>query len=611
MQNKYVILKSPVKIGSYERVASYAGSLTKGEEQILVTRDLKFFLTDGKGGYLEFKSINSGITVDETIQKLNDLNSSLSKNIEDLDTKTNNQIISLHDAVDALNLKFDGYVTTTEFNNLKAQVESNTTIATHTNRDTLDKFSEDTSGNPLFNGTKIVANMEAEIADLNNRSVIGSSLDYGLFRMSEDVTTSSVNEIIPFDTLLSGNIVITNNKIQLKANKKYILTGVLKNVLESDTTGYFNFNFYNDTLKSYIGTTGSSTGNNVIGQQTAKAYIVPTIDTEISLRPIDLTTSVITQFGHSYIEVQEVGRTTIIDPAEDAKKIQFEYGTFKLSLDPTLSENSIVPFDTIVSGNMTLTNNKVELKSGKSYKLETALRAGTLPSGSIIYRLYDYTNNIYINDFWGIIQKEDTWVQQPVLIGRLTPDTDIEVGVIIQSISGVSTISNQMSFLDVEEIAQPYYFNYYKDSIKATTIFEGTAGDITSTFTLTDSVNNYEKLIIHSCCLIDFVKREKASITVNVKDIVFESSDYEFLIGGFATNFFNYVIEIGFKSEKTFKIGSLNSVGWSNPMIYKIEGIGYSYDNPYQDIITTVNEATIKDIQADSDINDIWNEVSR
>ncbi|MDF2885421.1 MAG: hypothetical protein K0R54_5995 [Clostridiaceae bacterium] len=162
MQNKYIILKSPVKIGDYERVASYSEGLTKGEEQLLVTRDLKFFLTDGKGGYLEFKSINSGITLDEVNQKLKDLDNKISDEISDLDDKSSKDIKTLKDAVDALSLKFSGYVTTEDFEDLKTKIESNTTLATHDNREVLDKFSVDKDDNPLFNGKKIVADFDTK-----------------------------------------------------------------------------------------------------------------------------------------------------------------------------------------------------------------------------------------------------------------------------------------------------------------------------------------------------------------------------------------------------------------------------------------------------------------
>jgi len=111
LQKEYAILKTPVKIGDYDRVESYAQSLTKGEEQLLITRNCKFYLTDGKGGYLEFKTINSGITLDEVTQKIYDLNTNLSSDIADLESVVTN-----------LGLKFDKYITQSEFEQLSASV---------------------------------------------------------------------------------------------------------------------------------------------------------------------------------------------------------------------------------------------------------------------------------------------------------------------------------------------------------------------------------------------------------------------------------------------------------------------------------------------------------
>ena len=148
----------PVKITETKYVASYSAKLVNGEEQLIITRDCRLYLTDGKGGYIEFKSINSGVTLLEVQNFINDLNEELSGKINetnnDLDTLTNtvNQLIS------DTNLKFDGYITKEEYE-AKIQSYDNKIVEydkaikdlkesinneNHTNRDVLDKFSEDT-----------------------------------------------------------------------------------------------------------------------------------------------------------------------------------------------------------------------------------------------------------------------------------------------------------------------------------------------------------------------------------------------------------------------------------------------------------------------------------
>lgn len=145
MSPEYVVLKSPVKIGDYDRVESFAKGLVNGQEYLLVTRDCKFFLTNGNGGYIEFKTINSGITMDQ-----------VNKLISDLDTKTNGDITTLETAVVSLGLEFDGYITRAEFEALALTVKSNTNLATHDNRDVLDLLSKDANDNPLYNGKQLI-----------------------------------------------------------------------------------------------------------------------------------------------------------------------------------------------------------------------------------------------------------------------------------------------------------------------------------------------------------------------------------------------------------------------------------------------------------------------
>ena len=53
----------------------------------------------------------------------------------------------------------------------------------------------------------------------------------------------------------------------------------------------------------------------------------------------------------------------------------------------------------------------------------------------------------------------------------------------------------------------------------------------------------------------------------------------------------------------------LKSRGWLN--IKKIIGIGFNYDNPYRDIVTTIEDFDLTDVDVDPAIVDIWNEVGK
>ena len=44
-------------------------------------------------------------------------------------------------------------------------------------------------------------------------------------------------------------------------------------------------------------------------------------------------------------------------------------------------------------------------------------------------------------------------------------------------------------------------------------------------------------------------------------------------------------------------------------IVEKVIGIGFNYENPYRDIVTTIEDFTVTDVEADKAIIDIWNEV--
>ncbi|AGF59622.1 uncharacterized protein (DUF427 family) [Clostridium saccharoperbutylacetonicum] len=616
MQNKYIILKSPVKIGDYERVASYSGSLTKGEEQLLVTRDLKFFLTDGKGGYLEFKSINSGITFDEVNQKLKELDNNISDKISDLDSKNSKDIKTLNDAVDALSLKFSGYVTTEDFDNLKTKVESNTTLATHDNREVLDKFSVDKDDNPLFNGKKIVADfdtsgIEAEITDLKNRSVIGSSLDYGLFTRDSDFVVNANGAMIPMNLANGSNMTLNSNgRILLKAGKKYKIEFGARTI---NLTSGLDFGLYDYTnSKGLTIVSDSHSTISVNASHPGKSYYVPTNDCEIGMYITwySSTNPVTLPSYECYIEVQEINRQVIIDPAEDAKKIQFEYGYFKANQSSNLAPENHLELD-MIKGNMSASTGSnqekglITLHANKKYKFDFSYsNAGNSTNGIIDFNVCDSNGNVledlpyaYPTTYTGDSQSSpvSTFILEPTI------DTVINFKIAANASHWVG------AYLVIEEIAQPYYFNYYKDSISSTTLFEGSANEV-GDYILLDDITKYDHLIVYSKNTLT-PNHGTASNIIKVSDIDYTASN-QFCNSAYAPgNGSGYGLFYYFKNNKTMNLTSIFLNGWTGVKIYKIEGIGYTYENPYQDVITTVDEFIVQDSIVDADINSVWSEV--
>lgn len=144
----------PVKIADTEYVASYSAKLVNGEEQLIITRDCGLYLTDGKGGYTEFKTINAGITLLEVQDLINKLNEKLSKKIDNINTDLDTITNTINQLITDINLKFEGYVTKEDYNKKIAEydgkiveydsnielLKEKITAETHVNRDVLDKF---------------------------------------------------------------------------------------------------------------------------------------------------------------------------------------------------------------------------------------------------------------------------------------------------------------------------------------------------------------------------------------------------------------------------------------------------------------------------------------
>lgn len=121
---EYVILPSPVKIGDRERVESYSKTLVDGQEQLLITRDCSLFITDGKGGYLEFKTINSGMTREEIEKLINDLSTEVLSKVDDINIKLDATASNINSLINDINLKFKGYVTKEEYDTKIQEIEN-------------------------------------------------------------------------------------------------------------------------------------------------------------------------------------------------------------------------------------------------------------------------------------------------------------------------------------------------------------------------------------------------------------------------------------------------------------------------------------------------------
>lgn len=124
-------IRFPVKIGDESRVATYSATLLNGEEQLLVTRDGRFYLTDGNGGFTPFKT-NSSYTTQEVDSKINILNQT--------DTDIKNDIISFKQTVNDSISILDNQATIheTDINNIKIDINNINTSDIPASRITVD-----------------------------------------------------------------------------------------------------------------------------------------------------------------------------------------------------------------------------------------------------------------------------------------------------------------------------------------------------------------------------------------------------------------------------------------------------------------------------------------
>jgi hypothetical protein len=180
MPIEYKKMKTPIKIGNEVDVPTYAASMKNGEEQLLVTRDGKLFLTTGLGTYFSFKQ-NNIYDKGEIDQKFLDFKT-------DYDSKIN----TLSAAIVSLGNEFSKYVLKTDYDVFKLNTNNSISSiddkivditddmmqmsldiaaveakAEHSNRDVLDKLSMDADGNPLFDGAKLATSVETTDAEMD------------------------------------------------------------------------------------------------------------------------------------------------------------------------------------------------------------------------------------------------------------------------------------------------------------------------------------------------------------------------------------------------------------------------------------------------------------
>lgn len=414
-----------------------------------------------------------------------------------------------------------------------------------------------------------------QIGDLELRSHIGKKLDVGAFTISAPITSTSVDTVLPLDTISYGNLTLSDNGgIILAPYKRYRITAF--SILNNTITGTYNvvLRMKNVTDGTYL----PFMTNTARGSSNCENVIETTKTTEIQIVNNSGTSTTI---NNLYVVVQEIGREVILDPAENAKNLEFEHGTATYYSATSLAINTKIPYDSHV-GNININDDgNIVLKANKTYRI-TLRNIYSRISSTGGYSLY--LKNID-NFSVGCIPVTFSTSNQ----GNSQSDsTEIAVGntdILIYPYFNVATVLGKVS-VEIEEIAHPYYFNYFKDSIGSQVLFDGNANAI-GTYTLNDNISHYEYLdVLVNLNLSTGIKNaQNIVIRVYPKYISYGLSNA--YLANFSSTadrrlFFLFTDETNFKIDSIIKDSAVSSI-----QITGVIGWGFNYDNPYKDLISS------------------------
>jgi cell division septum initiation protein DivIVA len=335
----------------------------------------------------------------------------------------------------------------------------------HSNQTVLDSISN--SGGVAVDLSEI----KTQIQDIDLRSTVGSELDYGYFTMST-TQVAVANGIIKFDTATKAKNIsgTADGYINLK---KGITYNISCDISINKTSGYVFYYIYENITNTAISSIGTCISASYTSNESPRSIDFIYTATEdcsiyakISLQGGSAT---INGSGGSYLKVEEIGRTFLVDPMYVKDTHILEYGEFRLSASQilTTAANVLVNFDTIAESNdIPLNNNCVILKANRSYRLSCSIFATTV-IGYINFCFYNMTDNIQI----GTTNYSASTSYSASLSGDnnietiYTPTKDTQIGVKVLSVTanGIN-IAFASSYLIVQEIGQPVVVEYNKET---------------------------------------------------------------------------------------------------------------------------------------------------
>lgn len=301
--------------------------------------------------------------------------------------------------------------------------------------------------------------LQNSIDDLSLHTAVGEKLDYGYFTMSADQTAVAGDYVNFVNTIESNGITLTNRTITLKKGRTYSIHG---SIYAQSAAGYINFVLYDLalakeislTMTSYAGTY-STTGS---GENNIEMIYTPTVDTQIAIKILSVVTSGMTISSmKSYLAVNEISRTYMLDPMDILDKTYNNYGYFTMSTNQTAVLNNYIQFNTVKESKALTINPDytVSLEKGRTYKITTAVYTGGV-TGYTQMAIYNNSSNTQISQFFAAtslnFNTADTGLTGITCIYKAT--SNCNVGVKITQISGSQIINSVATYLIIEEIGR-------------------------------------------------------------------------------------------------------------------------------------------------------------
>lgn len=261
-------------------------------------------------------------------------------------TQTFNDTIKNYVTTQTFDDTIKNYTTTETLQKLLEEYAKTKDIHIHENKDIIDKLSESSDGNLLFNGQEIKGGSGSDITISEEDNNAIQQKDDGIFvedktEQINNIQTQVNNISIAQKTVntehdyfyrrgvvgwvtVSGDIskyftsgntnmkVNENGHIVLKAGKKYFVTCDTL----SNTNGAY---IYIKTNGNVINSEYNTGYHAFSGQVQATAIICPE---EESLLSITASSNNSIYFGHSYLYIQEIGHDILIDPVEHINTTQ-------------------------------------------------------------------------------------------------------------------------------------------------------------------------------------------------------------------------------------------------------------------------------------------------